>query len=351
MVTDEMIEKAVTEMARQDITFAHCDSTWQKRTIRAALEAALSAAEPIATVAEMGAGVMRVLMPHPPGSADHLPIGTKLYAAPPAPSVAVKALQAAEEELSRIDCVPMVTETRDTYAQLELAKVYAGRGAHEARKALSALSAQVQDVADLDTRMKAAGMYTVAEMMGVTPLTKWKSNPAINTIEAFSEWLDRKVSEYLSMKAGYDLGDKREDDDLYEWVLAHAGVFSTIRDQFQVVTAAPRSQTGRGRMSDWWQAPNYDDLCLIADSRNEIIKDNEAEITSLRTQLSEAKKIAVNAEGYGYGHGLEVAAQLAKKMQDDALTDSAREHAGHFEEAIREIQSPAAPAKQEGGHD
>jgi len=70
------------------------------------------------------------------------------------------------------------------------------------------------------------------------------------------------------------------------------------------------------------------------------------EIERLRTLLSEAeqklqnaKKIAMNAESYGYGHGLEAAAQLAKKMQDDALTDSAREHAGHFEEAIREIQS------------
>lgn len=53
----------------------------------------------------------------------------------------------------------------------------------------------------------------------------------------------------------------------------------------------------------------------------------------------EAKRIAVNAETYGYGHGLEAAAQLAKKMQDNALTDSAREHAGHFEEAIRALQS------------
>ena len=53
------------------------------------LYAALSAGEPIATVAEMGVGGMRVLMPHPPGSADHLPIGTKLYAAPRAPSVAI----------------------------------------------------------------------------------------------------------------------------------------------------------------------------------------------------------------------------------------------------------------------
>lgn len=46
MVTDEMVEKAADEMARQDITFANCDRVWQKRTIRAALEAALSAAEP-----------------------------------------------------------------------------------------------------------------------------------------------------------------------------------------------------------------------------------------------------------------------------------------------------------------
>ncbi len=53
----------------------------------------------------------------------------------------------------------------------------------------------------------------------------------------------------------------------------------------------------------------------------------------------EAKRIAVNAETYGYGHGLEAAAKLARKMQDDALTDSAREHAGHFEEAIRALQS------------
>lgn len=56
----------------------------------AALEATLSAAEPVATVAEMGVGGMRVLMPHPSGSTDHLPIGTKLYAAPPAPSLSAQ---------------------------------------------------------------------------------------------------------------------------------------------------------------------------------------------------------------------------------------------------------------------
>lgn len=52
MVTDEMVEKAADEMARQDITFANCDRGWQKRTIRAALEAALPAAEPVQTATD-----------------------------------------------------------------------------------------------------------------------------------------------------------------------------------------------------------------------------------------------------------------------------------------------------------
>ncbi len=86
----------------------------------------------------------------------------------------------------------------------------------------------------------------------------------------------------------------------------------------------------------------------FADLARKIIfyDDLEAENASLRQLLSEAekrereaKRIAVNAETYGYGHGLEAAAQLAKKMQDDALTDSAREHAGHFEESIRALHS------------
>lgn len=40
-MTDEILNKAVTEMARQDITFASCDKTWQERTIRAVLKEVL----------------------------------------------------------------------------------------------------------------------------------------------------------------------------------------------------------------------------------------------------------------------------------------------------------------------
>lgn len=132
---------------------------------------------------------------------------------------------------------------------------------------------------DLDGRMKAAGMYTIAEMMGVTPLTRWKSNPAINTIEAFSEWLDRKSAEYLQMKAGYDLGDKAETDELYEWVLAHTGAFTSVRDQWQVVLSALTPEAGKGEThtpSTHVETAVGDDkhavaLAKINDIRNSII--------------------------------------------------------------------------------
>ena len=155
--------------------------------------------------------------------------------APPAPSLAVKDLHQAASDFMHL----FIQDGHLTMQDLEDTDLIP---AYE--KLSAALSAQVQDVAALDEGMKAAGMYTIAEMMGITPLTKWTSNPAINTIEHFSEWLDRKTAEYLRMKAAYELGDKSQDDELYEWVLAHAGVFSTIRDQLRVVTAAPAKREG-----------------------------------------------------------------------------------------------------------
>lgn len=51
-VSEKQIEAAVAEMAKQDITFANCDAAWQKRTIRAALEAAM-AVEVLTTANEL----------------------------------------------------------------------------------------------------------------------------------------------------------------------------------------------------------------------------------------------------------------------------------------------------------
>lgn len=118
------------------------------------------------------------------------------------------------------------------------------------RAYLSALPLPLEEQPEsLDERMKAAGMFTVAEMMGVTPMTRWEVHTGIRDLDTFGQWLDRKVSEYLRMKACYELGDKDKSDDLYEWVLAHAGAYSTIRTNFKAAlerSAAPSSTSGGG---------------------------------------------------------------------------------------------------------
>jgi hypothetical protein len=65
-------------MTQEDEHIGTVNMSGRTPTLRTGLEGP----QPIATVAEMGVGGMRLLLPHPPGSVDHLPIGTKLYAAP-----------------------------------------------------------------------------------------------------------------------------------------------------------------------------------------------------------------------------------------------------------------------------
>jgi len=87
MVTDEQMIAATK-------AYAGIDGKCRPAAMRAALEAALSAsdAEPACTVAEIGAGGYRMLAPYPLDAINHLPVGTPLYAAPPAPAVSVKGL-------------------------------------------------------------------------------------------------------------------------------------------------------------------------------------------------------------------------------------------------------------------
>jgi len=96
----------------------------------------------------------------------------------------------------------------------------------------------------LNARLKAAGMFTVPEMLGVTPLTKWIVPFGMKTLEDYAAWLDRRVAEFLRMKAGYELGDKPKDDELYEWVLAHSGALSEARTIFKAVYAPAARPAG-----------------------------------------------------------------------------------------------------------
>jgi hypothetical protein len=103
-------------------------------------------------------------------------------------SVVVKVLQDAIEELDRISCVPFVTETRDTYAQLELAKAYADRGSMAAQKALSS---QVQDVAT-HRHKKRGSEYTVVGI-GKMQAEDWHEEVLGSDEDGRNAWVNESI--------------------------------------------------------------------------------------------------------------------------------------------------------------
>ena len=151
MVTDEMVDKAADEMARQDIMFANCDRGWQKRTIRAALEAALSATEPAGFTLEMKTSLssnwFRDFSFEPLKENDFVRNVRPVYAAPPAPPVAVKALDAASPDLLLYNLITeavnegVAKATDPDWTSKDFVNSPSYQAIH------SALSAQVQDVA------------------------------------------------------------------------------------------------------------------------------------------------------------------------------------------------------------
>lgn len=90
---------------------------------------------------------------------------------------------------------------------------------------------------ELADRMRAAGMMTIEEMLAGAPLDRFMKHAGVSDLETYSLWLDMKCREFLTMQAERDL-DKEPEDDMYEWVLAHAAVFQEARINFNAARDA-----------------------------------------------------------------------------------------------------------------
>jgi hypothetical protein len=86
---------------------------------------------------------------------------------------------------------------------------------------------------DLDSKMIAAGMIPLSQMLESNPLGKYTVNKDVDTVELFEQWLDMRFEEMMEMKARILITQKEDDHDLYEWVLSHATVLGEIRAQFR----------------------------------------------------------------------------------------------------------------------
>lgn len=85
---------------------------------------------------------------------------------------------------------------------------------------------------NLDDRMKAAGMTPLSEMLTDIPVGRFLAHAGVTDLSSFEAWIKMRREEMLRMQATMEL-DKRQDDDLYEWVLAHAAVFTEVLCNFQ----------------------------------------------------------------------------------------------------------------------
>jgi hypothetical protein len=84
----------------------------------------------------------------------------------------------------------------------------------------------------LDERMKQAGMATIDEMLAGTELDAWLSAVEVVDMESFEWWLETKYRYFLTMQAKYQL-DKKEDDEMFEWILSHSALFGSVLANFR----------------------------------------------------------------------------------------------------------------------
>ncbi|WP_054308955.1 MazG-like family protein [Mesorhizobium sp. 1M-11] len=110
---------------------------------------------------------------------------------------------------------------------------------------LSALE-PIEPETSLDERMKAAGMIPLSDLLaGKTPLARWMAHTGVRDMDSFEEWVAMKHREFLRMRVEYELGDKDQKDELYEWVFAHAAVFGEVAANFRQAQASVQTPTHR----------------------------------------------------------------------------------------------------------
>ncbi len=93
-----------------------------------------------------------------------------------------------------------------------------------------------KEIAELDERLKEAGMIPLSKILNEgSPTDQFMVHAGVKDLETFRQWLDMRHTEMMKMKARMLL-DKKEDDELYGWVLSYAAVLSEVVVNFKAAT-------------------------------------------------------------------------------------------------------------------
>ena len=91
----------------------------------------------------------------------------------------------------------------------------------------------VEPTQDLDTRMKAAGMIPLSEILKGSPMDAFLAHAGVVDIDSFGEWLEVRYEEMMRMRVRMELKGSPEEDEMYEWVFSHSAVLREVIVNFR----------------------------------------------------------------------------------------------------------------------
>lgn len=109
--------------------------------------------------------------------------------------------------------------------------------------ALRNLSSALDSDASLNERMLAAGMFSAIQLLAEKPMDAFIRHAGVSDLATFQQWLEMKRTQFIKMQARLELA-KREDDELFEWVMSHAATFSEVMINFRAAYRQEQASTG-----------------------------------------------------------------------------------------------------------
>ncbi|MDW5419169.1 hypothetical protein R6242_21580 [Iodobacter sp. CM08] len=91
------------------------------------------------------------------------------------------------------------------------------------------------DTSDLDAQMLAAGMVPLSKMLSGMPMDAFRVHASVTNLVTFSKWLDMRHEEMLKLRINLELKGQ-QDNEMYEWALAHAAAFGEVAANFRAAT-------------------------------------------------------------------------------------------------------------------
>ena len=86
----------------------------------------------------------------------------------------------------------------------------------------------MNDNTELDKKMVEAGMTPLTEMLKKRPLDQFMTHAGVTDLVSFEDWLTMRYKEMLSLQATIELKGNPEENELYEWAIAHTAVLREV---------------------------------------------------------------------------------------------------------------------------